>query len=199
MVTRDPRIDAYIEQSADFARPILTALRAMIHAACPGVVEILKWRNPSFEYKGLLCGMAAFQRHCTFGFWKHDLVVGRSGKADQAWGSFGRLTATRDLPTKTAMTRLIKKAMQLNEDGVKVPRRKTAPKPAVPMHPALKQALAANPRARAQFAAFSPSQQREYLTWIAEAKAEATRARRLQDAIAWIAAGKPRNWKYMKC
>lgn len=199
MVTRDPRIDAYIDKSADFARPILTALRAMIHAACPEVVETIKWRQPSFEFHGLLCGMAAFQKHCTFGFWKHDLVVGKTDKAAEAWGSFGRLTSTKDLPSKAAMTKWIKKAMQLNDDGVKVTRRKASAKPAVAMHPDLKRALSANPRAKQQFAAFSPSQQREYLTWIAEAKADATRARRLADAIAWIAEGKQRNWKYMNC
>jgi uncharacterized protein YdeI (YjbR/CyaY-like superfamily) len=199
MVTRDQRIDAYIEKAADFARPILIELRARVHAACPDVVETVKWRNPSFDYKGLLCGMAAFKQHCTFGFWKHALVVGKSDKDDEAWGSFGRLTSIRDLPSKTAMTRLIKKAMQLNVDGTRLPRAKAAPKPKVPMHPALKKALAANKKVREQFAAMSPSCQREYLTWIAEAKGEATRERRLRDAIAWIAAGKPRNWKYMNC
>jgi hypothetical protein len=29
---------------------------------------------PSFEYKGLLCGFAAFKQHCTFGFWKQSLL-----------------------------------------------------------------------------------------------------------------------------
>ena len=198
MVTRDPRIDAYIEQAADFARPVLTELRAVIHGACPEVVETMKWRNPSFEYRGLLCGMAAFKQHCTFGFWKHELVVG-AARDDGAWGTFGRITSTKDLPSRAAMTRFVKKAMQLNDAGVKVVRAKRAAKPAVPMHPALKQALAGNAKARANFAAMSPGRQREYLEWIAEAKAEATRERRIKDAVAWIAAGKPRNWKYMNC
>jgi len=47
------------------------------------------------------------------------------------------------------------------------------------------------------FKAFSPSHQREYVEWLTDAKGEDTRARRLATAIAWIAQGKPRNWKYM--
>lgn len=202
MVTRDPRVDTFLKRAPDFARPILTRLRAVIHAACPDVVETLKWGKPAFEYHGLLCGMAAFKAHCTFGFWKHDLVCGKSeagAKAGEAWGSFGRMTSVDDLPSDAAMKKLIKKAMALNEQGVKVTRRKAGTRPPIPMHPAFAKALAANPLAKEQFAAFSPSKQRDYLEWIADAKGEDTRQRRLDDAIAWIAEGKPRNWKYMKC
>jgi hypothetical protein len=199
MVTRDKRIDAYIEKSADFAKPILTELRAVIHAGCPDAVETLKWSHPSFEYKGILCGMAAFKQHCTFGFWKHELVVGKTGKAAEAWGGFGRILSVKDLPAKAEMKRLLQKAMKLNDEGVKVVREKKAPKKAVAMHPAFKKALAANAKARANFEEFSPSKQREYLEWIADAKADDTRERRLKDAIPWIAEGKSRNWKYMNC
>jgi hypothetical protein len=42
MGKRDPRVDAYIAKSADFAKPILTAIRDTVHAACPDVVEDMK-------------------------------------------------------------------------------------------------------------------------------------------------------------
>jgi uncharacterized protein YdeI (YjbR/CyaY-like superfamily) len=113
-------------------------------------------------------------------------------------GSFGRLTSLDDLPSKTLLQRYIRKAMRLNEQGVKAPRAKSRPKAAIPMHPELKRALAASRKAAATFEAFSPSHKREYLEWIAEAKQEATRARRIEQAIEWLAEGKPRNWKYMK-
>lgn len=199
MVTRDPRIDAYIEKAAPFARPILTHLRAVVHSACPDVVETLKWRSPSFEYKGMLCGMAAFKAHAVFGFWKHSLVFeGVDEKARSAMGSWGRLTSVDDLPSKTEMTRLIKKAMKLNDEGVKAPRDKHPKKKAPKMPPELEAALRRNKKAREVFEAFSPSHQREYMEWIGEAKGEDTRQRRLEQALEWIAAGKPRNWKYMK-
>jgi len=200
MVTRDPRIDAYIKKSAEFSRPILTHLRAIVHETCPDVVETMKWSSPSFEYKGILCGMASFKEHCAFGFWKHELVVeGASGKEREAMGSFGRLTQLSDLPPKAVLKRYVKKAVKLNDEGVKVVRSKTVPKKAVALHPDFKAALAGNAKARAVFEAFSPSAKREYVEWIADAKADATRERRLAQAMEWIAQGKHRNWKYMNC
>jgi uncharacterized protein YdeI (YjbR/CyaY-like superfamily) len=35
--------------------------------------------------------------------------------------------------------------------------------------------------------------------WITEAKSDATRKKRLNQAMEWIAEGKSRNWKYEKC
>ncbi len=57
--TRDPRIDAYLARSAEFARPILSHLREVVHAVCPQVEETLKWSSPHFTYHGMLCSMAA--------------------------------------------------------------------------------------------------------------------------------------------
>ncbi len=64
MGTRDARVDAYIAKSADFARPILEHIREVVHAACPNVVETMKWSFPHFDYKGMMCGMSAFKEHC---------------------------------------------------------------------------------------------------------------------------------------
>lgn len=196
--SRDARVDAYIERAAAFAQPVLHELRARLHAVCPGLCETIKWGAPAFEHHGLLAGMAAFKKHCAFGFWKNDLLVAESAAWKQMSERLGRLTAVEDLPGKREFQRLLKRAMELNESGVKVAREKKA-KPAVVMHPELARALAASAKARQQFAAFSPSKQREYLEWIADAKAEATRQRRVEQAVEWIAEGKGRNWKYERC
>ena len=195
MGKRDPRVDAYIARSPDFAKPILIHIRDVVHDACPGVEEDLKWSTPSFMYKGILCGMAAFKQHATFGFWKHDLVTGSPRVAGSM--GFGHLTTVSDLPPKRALAGYVKKAMQLNEQGITV-ERKSKPRPPLPTPPALTAALKKNKKAAAAFERFSPSQKREYAEWIGEAKADDTRARRLETALEWIAAGKPRNWKYMK-
>ena len=202
MATRDPRIDAYIAKSADFARPILEHLRAVVHAACPDVEETMKWSFPHFQYKGMLCHMASFKEHCAFGFWKGSLIVGKGdGEAEKAMGQFGRITKLSDLPSKKVLTGYIKEAMKLNEAGVKSPSRSKpkAPKPAPVVPDDLAAALAKNPAAHATFETFSPSHRREYIEWITEAKTPATRSRRLETAIEWMAEGKPRNWKYMNC
>ena len=202
MATRDPRIDAYIAKSAGFARPILTYLREVVHAACPDVEETMKWSRPHFLYKGLLCGMSAFKEHCAFGFWNGSLIVGKGEtETDEGMGQFGRITKLSDLPSKKALTAYIKKAMELNEAGVKSPTR-SKPKAAKPEPVApddLAAALDRHPAARAAFDGFSPSHKREYIEWITEARTQATRTRRIETAVEWIAEGKPRNWKYMNC
>jgi uncharacterized protein YdeI (YjbR/CyaY-like superfamily) len=198
--TRDPRIDTYIANAAEFAKPILVHLRDAVHRACPQVEETLKWRMPTFMYHGMLCGMAAFKQHCTFGFWKHELVVGKEMAADeQAMGQFGRVTRLADLPSKKMLTAYIKKAMQLNEAGVKAPRATPKHRPAPRVPEDLGAALKKNRKAATTFAAFSPSNQREYIEWISEAKREETRVKRLETAIQWLAEGKIRNWKYVNC
>jgi uncharacterized protein YdeI (YjbR/CyaY-like superfamily) len=201
MGTRDARIDQYIARSADFARPILTHLREVVHAACPEVEETIKWGLPYFTYHGMLCGMASFKQHCALTFWKGSLIVGTAGDGAGAegMGQFGRITALSDLPPKKVLAGYIKAAMQLNEAGVKSPTRSKAKKRAAPSVPDyLAAALRKNRKAAATFEQFTPSQKREYIEWLTEAKGEATRARRLATAVEWMAEGKQRNWKYMK-
>jgi len=196
--SRDPRIDAYIARSAPFARPILAHLRELVHTACPAVIETMKWSMPYFEYHGLLAGMAAFKEHCSFGFWHQDMaaVVG-TGKDDEAMGSFGRIAGLADLPPDRTMLRYLRAAVKLNESGAPArPRPKPAPKSSLRTPPVLAAALRAHPVAAAAFENFSPSHRREYIEWIAEAKREETRARRVATAITWLAEGKSRNWKY---
>lgn len=196
----DPRVDAYIDKSAEFARPILRHLRALVHEACPDVQETIKWSFAAFEYHGLLCSMAAFKAHATFGFWKEKLLLGDSANAE-AMGSFGRLTTIADLPDRATLIALIHKAMQLNVDGVKPPGRGAdrKPRPELETPPDLAELLASKPGAKERFAAFPPSHRREYIEWIAEARRDETRRRRLAQAVEWIAEGKSRNWKYENC
>ena len=203
MGTRDPRIDAYIEKSADFAKPILTHLREVVHAACPDVEETMKWSMPHFMYRSsILCGMASFKGHATFGFWNGGQVVGENGgdARERAMGQFGRITSVKDLPPRKEIAGYVKEAMKLKEAGVKraAPSRTGRPREvAVPA--ALAAALERNAEARAAFERFSPSHRREYSEWVAEAKTDATRERRVATTIEWVTEGKSRNWKYEKC
>jgi uncharacterized protein YdeI (YjbR/CyaY-like superfamily) len=201
MGKRDERIDAYIAKAAEFAQPILTHLREIVHQACPEVEETMKWSFPHFQYKGMLCSMAAFKEHCAFGFWKGSLILGkREANDENAMGQFGRITSIKDLPSKKVLSGYIKEAMRLNDEGVKSPSRSRPQEPRPVVIPDdLAAALSANKGARETFEQFPPSHKREYIEWISEAKTEATRNRRLEQAIDWMAEGKPRNWKYMNC
>jgi uncharacterized protein YdeI (YjbR/CyaY-like superfamily) len=194
---KDPRVDAYIAKAPEFAQPILIHLRALAHKACPDVEESLKWRMPFFSRKGILFGMAAFKQHCAIHFWKGKLILGKDRRAN-GFGNLGKITTLSELPGKQELLRYLKKAAELNESGVKNAPVKAAKKSLiVPAY--FRTALNQNKKAKTTFDNFSYSHKKEYVTWIAEAKREETREKRLKTALQWLAQGKPQNWKYMKC
>ena len=197
MGKRDPRVDAYIARSADFSKAILTHIRSLVHEASPQVEETIKWGVPHFEYKGVICGMAAFKQHCNLILWKGSLIPGQSGR--DPMGNFRSITKVSDLPPDATMMDYFRQAAKLNEEGVKAPRQsrsKATKKLVVPTQ--LTNALKKNKKAAAAFEKFPPSHKREYADWISEAKGEDTRKRRVDTAVKWMAEGKSRNWKYEK-
>ena len=202
MATNDPRIDAYIERSAAFAAPILSLLRGAVHEACPGAEETIKWGMPFFVVDGrILAHMAAFKQHCAFGFWRGRGAPDQ-GKSDEAMGQFGRIASTSDLPARRELIRLIKGAARMAATAPAQPaatKAKPKAKPALPVPDVLDAALRGNRAAQKAFDAFSNSHRREYIEWIVEAKREETRARRVAEAVAQLAEGKPRHWKYRSC
>jgi len=196
---KDARIDAYVAKSADFARPILEFVRAAVHAGCPEVVETIKWGHPTFEHQGPLCGMAAFKQHCRIGFSKGALLNdGGLEKLDANLGAYMHVTSVKDLPSRAVLSRTVRQAAALNEQGVRAPRPQRTPRPEPAVPDDLMAALKKNRDALVAFEEFAPSHRREYIEWITGAKREETRQKRLQTAIAQIAEGKPQNWKYMK-
>ena len=203
MGQRDPRVDAYIAKSAEFARPILVHLRETIHAGCPEAEEAIKWGMPAFLYHGhILCGIAAFKQHCALGFWGGRGLIGNENRRDDAMGQFGRIASLKDLPAKKILIGYVKQAMKLGDErvaGTGSRPAKNAPKPPPVTPDDFAAALKKNKKAQATYEAFSPSCKREYVDWISEAKREETRASRVAQAVEWMAEGKQRNWKYQNC
>lgn len=203
---RNPKFDSYVNKAAPFARPILAHLRGLVHKACPDVVEEIKWGRPFFLHNGtILCNLAAFQAHCSLGFWGAEigkLLIKDGVVQTGGMGSLGKITRLEGLPPDSRLIGYIKRAAELIDVGlgdnrVVVARRVVkAPKPSIDAPPEFSAALRKNRKAAAAYAAFSPSCQREYLEWIADAKRPETRERRIAQAIEWIADGKSRNWKY---
>ncbi len=202
MQEKDPRIDNYISKSAAFAQPILKHLRQLVHKACPGVEEKIKWSFPNFDYKGSMCSMASFKNHCAFGFWKGAIMKDSNGvlheQGNSGMGSLGKITSLKDLPNDKTLIAYIKEAVQLNEEGVKLPPRKKTEQKDLLVPAGLAAALRKNKKAQTVFEAFSPSHKKEYIEWITEAKTEATCDRRIESAIEMMTEGKTRNWKYVR-
>jgi uncharacterized protein YdeI (YjbR/CyaY-like superfamily) len=199
MPKKDPRIDAYIAKSADFAKPILTHIRQLVHTACPDVEETIKWQMPTFTYKGMFCGLAAFKEHASFGFWKHKLIF-KDGRERDGMGSFGKFRSLAVVPSDKEMLGYLKVAVRLNDEGIqkaKPARSREKMELAVPNY--LVAALKKNAKARATWDKFSYSHKKEYVEWLTEAKRDETRVKRLASTLEWLAKGKSRNWKYANC
>jgi len=203
MSNYDARVDAYIAKSPDFAQPVLNHVRTLVHEVCPETIETLKWGMPHFEYKGLMCGFAAFKNHCSFGFWKTALLQDPhgvlKGHESTAMGSFGKLLSLKDLPSDKILKALIKDAMRLNDDGIKVAmgsRKSGSIKDDISEPDYFTKALSEDAEAAATWKHFAPSHRREYLEWITEAKTEATRTKRVIKTLELLREKKQRHWKY---
>lgn len=194
-MSSDPRIDAYIAKAAPFAQPVLVHLRALVRRALPEAKETIKWGMPHFTLGGKnVCGMSAFKAHCAF-------VIHGDGRQGGAMGQYGKITAIGDLPVEADLVVALHAArdrVATLGSAVKRPAVRK-PRPEISMPPEFGAALAAVPAAQAAFDGFPPGARRDYLEWITGAKADATRDKRIAQAVEWIAAGRKRNWKYEKC
>lgn len=199
---KDKRVDEYITKSADFAKPILIHLRKLIHSACPHVEETIKWGFPHFNYKGMMCSMAAFKEHCSFGFWKAAIMKDAGELKENnatAMGHLGKIKSIANLPSDKIIVSRIREAMKINDEGIKLPERRNSDKKAEITIPiSLKKELAKYKKTSDTFNNLSPSHKREYIEWIEEAKTEETKNKRILTTIGWLTEGKTRNWKYIK-
>ena len=198
----DPRVDAYIAKSADFAKPILEYIREVVHEASPTITESIKWGFPFFEYKGPVCHMSAFKQHSALGFWKASLLKDPNHVlkfADAKAGSFGEIKTIGNLPHKQILIDFILQAIALNENDVKVvPKKVPAEKKELIIPDYFIQFLAEDQKTVENFYNFSNSQKKEYVDWIIDAKSDETREKRMATALEWISEGKSRHWKYQK-
>lgn len=196
------QVDQYIINSAEFAIPILDHLRNLVHKADARIEEKIKWGMPFFDYKGSVCHMASFKNHCAFGFWKGSLmddVYGIFRERSQAMGLLGKITSFDDLPSDEILIAYIQQAIKLNEDNVKLPPKpKSTEKKELIIPEYFMEALGREPQALAVFQNFSASNKKDYVLWLEEAKTEATRLKRLETTLEWLAEGKTRMWKYKK-
>ncbi len=158
----------------------------------------MKWSMPHFDYRGIMCGMAAFKQYCAFGFWKSSLVLGHDSTEERdGMGSFGHIASIDDLPPEKVLLGYVRKAAQLNEAGIKASTRpKRGKTTALDPPDDFEAALTKNKKARSTFDSFSTSKRNDYIEWITGAKRDQTRRERLGLSLVWLAEGKAHNWKY---
>ena len=198
-MSREPRVDAYIAKAPPFARPILEKVRERVHAVLPDAEETVKWSMPAYTVGGkIVLITAAFKAHAALNFWRGQELRGDSANAD-AMGQFGKIRSINELPPDAELDRLIREAAALAKSAPAPRKPKHEPRPPPVMHPQFAAALENAPIAKAVLESFPPSAQRDYFEWIAEARQDATRMKRIATAVEWLSEGKRRHWKYQNC
>lgn len=203
MAQFNKKVDQYISNSADFAKPILEHLRQIIHDTCPDVEEDIKWGTPHYGYKGdHLVMMAGFKNHCSFSLYKAEYMtdpkIVESVRSGKKFGYMDKLKDLGDLPAKKVLVAYIKEAMSINGKGIKKEIQKSVNPKVVETPGYLIDALTANKKAKSVWDEKSGAFRKDYLVWITDAKTEATRQKRIEQSLEWIAEGKGRFWQYAK-
>lgn len=193
MPTLDPRIDDHIAKAAAFAPPILLHFRELVHQIVPECEETIKWGMPHFMLAGRnFAGMAAFKKHVSI-FFHHDEQPGGTGK-------FRQIVSLDDLADDELIEARLRAAIERLEASPKGKLAQAAAKPKpVPEIPVAFGAALQAATLTEHFAAMPPGYRREYIEWIAGAKTDGTREKRIGQSVEWIGEGKHRNWKYKKC
>lgn len=164
-----------------------------------GLTENLKWGGPVYTCDGQnVVGIGGF-KSC-FGLWffqgallnddRKVLVNAQEGttKALRQW----RMQSAKDIEP-AQIKAYVREAVDLVKAGKKVgPDRK---KPII-IPPELEEALAINAKARKAFHALRPGLQREFTNYVASAKRDVTKQKRVDKILPMIAAGKGLNDKY---
>ena len=198
-MSREPRIDAYIAKAQPFAQPILEHVRERVHAVLPDAEETIKWSMPAYTVGGkIVLITAAFKAHTALNFWRGQ-ELDSSHASVGAMGQFGKIRSIDELPADAELDRLIREAAELSKNAPAPRKTKSAPKPSPELHPEFADALAKAPQAKAVLDSFPASAQRDYFEWVAEAKQDATRQKRIATSIEWLTEGKRRHWKYQNC
>jgi uncharacterized protein YdeI (YjbR/CyaY-like superfamily) len=200
-MNKDPRVDVFIEKSADFAKPILIELRSLVHEAHPEIEETWKWSFPTFTYQDkIICSMSAFKNHCSFGFWQASSlpdphqILERVGKT--AMGSLGKISNLSDLPERSILIDYIRFAVELSKKGVDVAKKKNSTEKWNKTSIHFKELFIDFPKQAISFDALSVSKRKEYISWIDEAKTKQTKIKRIQTMMDNLLENKSLHWKY---
>ncbi|MFM1947563.1 MAG: hypothetical protein RL207_1846 [Bacteroidota bacterium] len=200
---QDSRVDAFIEKSADFARPILQEMRSIIQEAHPELEETWKWSFPNYTFNGkIICSFSAFKNHCSFGFWlgaqmsdPHHILE-QVGKT--AMGSLGKITTVSQLPERELLITYILHAIELSEKGVTVQKKSQAIDKPEQTSLDFPEFFLNAQKEGASFDRLSPSQRKEYVTWIFDSKTSETKNKRTKIMLENLRDGKSLHWKYKK-
>ncbi len=196
VMRRSRTVDEYIED-AGIWKDELKHLRSILQST--ELEEDVKWGGPCYTYGGKnVVGMAGFKSY--FGLWFHQGALIKDEKKFLINAQEGRTKALRQWRMQTAedirpaiIKSYVKEAIKLAREGKQIaPARK---KPLV-VPAELKKAFRANKPAGEQFKSMRLGLQREYADYVADAKREDTKRRRIEKILPMINKGVGLHDKY---
>lgn len=192
-------VDDYIA-GADQWQAELNQLRKILNST--KLDETVKWGAPCYTYGGKnLVGIGAFKSYVGLWFFQGALLKDRqkvlinaqegTTKAMRQW----RFESGKDI--KAAQIKAyVKEAIALSEEGKEIKPDRDKP---VSIPPELEAAFRKNNKVRTCFGSLTKGRQREYADYVADAKRDETKAKRIEKIMPMIVAKVGLNDKYRDC
>lgn len=70
LFSNNQQVEEYIESLSSPQREIARNIRKIIKETFPAIKENFKWNQPSYDYNGSICYIAAFEDHVDVGFFR---------------------------------------------------------------------------------------------------------------------------------
>jgi len=170
-------------------------------AKSSGLEETIKWGVPTYTYQGKnVVGMAAFKGYVGLWFHQGALLKDKSKKLINAQeGTTKALRQWRfnsiDEIDRELVTSYIFEAIENQKSGKEI---KPEPKAGIEIPDELEAAFDDDTKLSNKFKQFTNFKQREFIEYVAEAKREDTRQKRVEKIIPMILNGVGLNDKYRK-
>lgn len=189
-------VEEYIFRHPKWEREIQT-LRKLLNSF--ELSETIKWGSPVYTLDGNnVVGIAAFKKHMALWFYQGALLKENTSLLHNA--QEGKTKALRQIRFEEdsdinpdILRNYIKEAVRNQREGKKV---KVEAEKELVIPQELKEALRMDGNLSSAFHKLSPGKQREYSTYIEQAKKAETKKKRLEKILPIIADGKGLNDKY---
>lgn len=199
-MAKPKNIDEYIARTeGTFAHPILKKVHEIILETAPQIEENIKWGAPSYEYKGLMISTVKFKKFAAVWFHKgaffHDPKNLLEASSDDT--KFMRKYQLRNMDDldEEGLKGLVREAIKYQETDEKLEIRDKSEKEEL-ISDLLNKALANDSEANAKFNKFTDYKKKEFIEYIATAKQDATKQRRLKKSMEMIRKGVGLHDKY---
>lgn len=192
-------VDAYLAGAGQW-KPELTRLRSILQST--GLEETVKWGAPVYTHAGKrVVGLGGFKHWCGLWFFQGALLSDKKKLLMRAQeGKTKALCQMRFRPGDKIDARVIKayvkEAIELADRGIEIKPERGKP---VKVPRELQAVFRKRKKAAAAFEKLTLGRRRDYAEYVASAKQDATKQRRIDKILPMIESGVGLNDKYRGC